>query len=138
MRLVSNEDTLQIYVKDLMDSPRADPRVVWFHVPNESKATVRHRVNMKRRGVLAGVSDCLFIMPSSWRCIVLLLELKNGTKGRHSDAQKLFRRRIEAMTGPQDIERSAYRIATTPAEIDAVLTAFGIVTGQVHLMRAAA
>lgn len=131
MRLVVNEDTLQMYVKDLMDSPRADPRVVWFHVPNEGKASIRHRVNMKKRGVLAGVSDCVFLLPIEWRWRYLCLELKNGTKGRLRVAQAFFRHRVNAIGG-------AYEIARTPQEVDAVLKAFGIVTAPaLRLARAA-
>lgn len=117
-----DEDTLQRYVKDLMDSPRADKRVVWFHVPNEGLNHVRHNVNMKLRGVLPGVSDCVFLIPqecAEWP-LCLFLELKNGKKGRHSDAQKEFQQRVEAIRGD-------YRLAKTVEEINAVLVEFGVI-----------
>jgi hypothetical protein len=53
------EDDLQIAVAQYLDLRGW----LWTHVANESKAKVQYRVKAKRKGLKAGVPDCLIFEP---------------------------------------------------------------------------
>lgn len=78
------ETALQKSVIQWLDLTKPD--AFWFHVPNESKSHVAHRVKMKAMGVVPGVADLVFILPGGR---VGFIELKFG-KGRQSIAQQGF------------------------------------------------
>lgn len=109
------EDDLQIYTADVFRAFRR-PGVVGFHVPNQNTAKVQYRVKLKRFGVLPGVSDWMFILPSG---LVRFLELKDD-EGRQSKAQLQFEADVTALGAP-------YALARTPAEIDGVLSAWEVI-----------
>ena len=64
---------------------RAKPGVVWWHTPNGGKRSKREGAELKRQGVLAGVSDLILLHDGNF----FALELK-APKGRPSDAQREF------------------------------------------------
>ena len=64
---------------------RAKPGVVYFHVPNGGRRSMREAAEFKRQGVLAGVSDLILLHDGNF----FALELK-ADKGRLSEAQREF------------------------------------------------
>lgn len=70
------------------------PRVLWFHIPNERRASPKQGAQLKRMGVLAGVPDFVLTwidaMDGDPRCLYLELKAKGG---KLSAAQIEFIRR---------------------------------------------
>lgn len=71
------------------------PKIVFFHVPNESKSKVQYYVKLKRMGVRSGVSDLLFLNKSKIYD-GLALELKWG-KNKLSESQIAFLKDVQAI-----------------------------------------
>lgn len=80
--------------------------VLFCHVPNESRAHVRHRVNLARQGVKPGVPDVLIfsrppLYPPGHRPAGVAIELKRqrgpsgGLPGAVSDAQMAWQGSLE-------------------------------------------
>lgn len=92
----------EIHVKAWAWVQKAHPELLIFHVANERKAHVRHHVNMKRKGVLAGVADFL-AFPVNGR--KLAIELKDD-KGKQEDEQEKFQRRWERAGGAYFVVRT--------------------------------
>lgn len=68
--------------------------VVWFHVPNGGKRSVREAKRFKAEGVKPGVPDMLFFKNGQFGTVVYALELK-ANKGRLTDAQIEMTKRME-------------------------------------------
>lgn len=86
MARISEEDLMQISVMDFVRYHNLDKFI--FHVAGERICSPQAGAKLKRKGVLAGVSDILILKPSksfSGACI----ELKTPT-GRLSNHQKSF------------------------------------------------
>jgi hypothetical protein len=111
----ATEDQLQIFTKDLLDAC-AYSDVIYYHVPNESKAPVQWRKKQKAKGVLPGVPDWVFhgVGREDARPYTAYLELKTDAKGKQSKAQKDFENRCKEIEIP-------YEIARTPEQIKAFL-----------------
>ena len=68
------------------------PRYLCFAVPNGGSRNAVEGANMKKEGVLAGVSDLIVIADHK----VLFVEMKTR-KGRQQDTQKEFQHRVEVL-----------------------------------------
>jgi len=77
------------------------PRCVIFHCPNGGSRNVLEAINLKRMGVLSGVSDLIVLTPSK----MLFIEVKNEV-GTQSPAQKEFQARVESLGFQYFIVRS--------------------------------
>ena len=61
---------------------------MWFHVANERKTSIVQGAKLKRKGVLAGVSDCIILEPrGKYHGLIIELKTKGGTI---SLSQRLF------------------------------------------------
>jgi hypothetical protein len=83
---------------------RAEPDVLWLHVPNGGSRDIREAANLKRMGALAGASDLLLFRPGACpdcgcaRLEGFALELKSDG-GRLTDAQREFLWRFSEVGG---------------------------------------
>jgi hypothetical protein len=79
---------------------RAGNGVLYFAVPNGGSRDVREAANLKRAGVLPGVSDLLLFRPGACphcgnaRLEGFALELKSGPGARPTEAQLAFMARF--------------------------------------------
>jgi hypothetical protein len=84
---------------ELLDTIRLNGRpLLWCHVPNEGKRNKLYAVELKRRGVKAGVPDVLIFdpppkCPQRYRGIAL--ELKRTSGGKESDDQRFWRQGLQ-------------------------------------------
>ena len=78
----SREHNLQVATVQLL---RAN-RIFCFAVPNGGRRDAITGANLKKEGVLAGVSDLVILRPNK----VFFVEMKDGNKGRQSEGQKFF------------------------------------------------
>jgi hypothetical protein len=101
------------------------PGLIWFHVPNEGKRSVRTGAFLKRMGMLPGVADLVVIVPPG-RCH--FLELKRPINGHLSDEQRAFRDLCERNCSP-------YSIATSPLEVEVVLSNWGAIRTTMPMRR---
>lgn len=109
------EDMLHVYAADVLRA-FAVPGVVWFHVPNGGKRHISVAILLKKMGTRAGVSDFVFFrLDGKAAC----MELKDAS-GKQSKDQKEFERGCKAIGVP-------YVIARTCAEVDGVLSGFGVI-----------
>ena len=69
------------------------PRYLIFAVPNGGSRNAIEAANMKREGVMAGVSDLIIVADRR----VLFVEMKDGKNGRQSEHQKEFQHRVEVL-----------------------------------------
>jgi hypothetical protein len=69
--MIYKEDNLQMAVARYLDLLG----VVWCHVANERKVSLRAGARLKKKGVKSGVPDCLVFEPSK-QYVGLALELK--------------------------------------------------------------
>ncbi len=76
------EDALHLAVVDLAHAALA-PHVYWFHVPNQGRFCLPHRMKLKRMGLRAGVPDLVFLHNGQ----AYFIELKSAT-GRQSEPQQ--------------------------------------------------
>ncbi len=72
---------------------RGVPGLLWFHVPNAPRSA-RAGAELKRQGMLAGVSDLLLLHGEKFYA----LELKDD-KGRPTEAQLNFAMRVQEAGG---------------------------------------
>ena len=79
----------------------AHPECIIFACPNGGSRNRLEAVNMKRSGVLAGVSDLIIVAARA----VLFVEMKTKT-GRQSENQKTFQSNIERLGYEYKICRS--------------------------------
>lgn len=70
----------------------AFPRYLCFAVPNGGSRNAIEAANMKKEGVMAGVSDLIVVAERR----VLFVEMKTR-KGRQQDTQKAFQHRVEVL-----------------------------------------
>jgi hypothetical protein len=89
-RLYPEESLQRTIVQHL--TLRAASGVVWYHCPNGVSSSARTGARMKAMGIVAGVSDMVFLLPSGLSCF---MEVK-APKGRLTPEQKVFRDRVEA------------------------------------------
>jgi len=78
-----------------------NPRCVIFHVANGGSRNVLEAINLKRMGVLSGVSDLIVLTPLK----MLFIEVKNDI-GKQSPAQIEFQARVESLGFQYFIVRS--------------------------------
>jgi Fe-S-cluster formation regulator IscX/YfhJ len=90
----------------------AYPRLLAFHVPNESDAPVQYRVKMKRKGLVPGVAD-FFVFPDCGRKIAI--ELKDADNDQDPEQVK-FQLRWQRTGG-------VYFICRTLEEFQGVINA---------------
>ena len=83
------EHYLQVAIHDLLTYEK----IFHFAVPNGELRNIRVASRLKSEGVLAGVSDLILVLPKR----IVFVEIKNGTKGRQSDAQKSFQNIVESL-----------------------------------------
>ena len=83
------EHYLQVAIHDLLTYEM----IFHFAVPNGELRNIRVASRLKSEGVLAGVSDLILVLPKR----IVFVEIKNGTKGRQSDAQKSFQNIVESL-----------------------------------------
>ncbi len=79
----------------------AFPRYVIFSTPNGGSRNLLEAVNLKRSGVLAGVSDLIIVADRA----VLFVEMKTKT-GRQQPSQKKFQADVERLGFEYKICRS--------------------------------
>ena len=79
----------------------AKPGVVYYHVPNGVSSSKRTGARMKAMGLLAGVGDLYFLLPSGFSC---WLELK-APKKYPTPEQKAFRDAVRASGGHWEFTR---------------------------------
>jgi hypothetical protein len=79
------EEQIHLAVVDHLRS-RADPRAVWWHTPNQSKASPQYRRKLAAMGLRPGVSDLVFLHNGE----AFALELKRQKGGVVSDNQDQF------------------------------------------------
>jgi hypothetical protein len=120
---VAREWQFHVYVADLLRL-MGQPRLIWYHIPNEGKRSPRTGAFLKRLGMRAGAPDFALILPNG---APAFLELKKPKK--YPDAnQRSFRTDCEAIG-------VAYEIARTPEEARTILEEWGAimpaVTGSV-------
>jgi hypothetical protein len=72
---------------------QADPRVIFFHVPNGGARSKSEGAKFKALGVLPGVPDLIFLLPDA---TIFCMELKSRD-GVQSDGQKAFQAKCEAI-----------------------------------------
>ncbi len=62
---------------------------LFFHPVNEAKIPAQYRAKLKKCGLLAGMSDCVLLVPSGGHPYALIeLKREDRTKSRLSDDQK--------------------------------------------------
>ena len=64
-----------------------------FSVPNEAKRSMVAAMQLKRIGLLSGVSDLIVLLPEG---VALFVEVKTEV-GFQSDNQKMFQQRVELL-----------------------------------------
>lgn len=100
------ESDLQIRFVKWFRVTYPDFAYLMFHPHNEGNAFSRQQqIIANREGVTKGVSDLVFLIPTQ-DYHFLTIELKNGTKGRQSEEQKLFQRYVEAIGGKYVVART--------------------------------
>lgn len=98
----SAEEQLQRAIIDHLRL-RADPKVIWMHIPNGGARSKSEGGRLKAMGTLAGAPDLMFVMPDATVCF---MELKRQAlaKGDHagvlSEAQIAFHKRCEEIGVP--------------------------------------
>lgn len=118
------EADLQRAVAQYLDTVLKPP-AFWFHVPNGERRDARTGAMLKAMGVKPGVADCLLFYETEDGdgCLflnVLAIELKVG-KGKPSEAQKDFRKKLEKVGGN-------YIICTSIRDVSDALVAFSVPT----------
>ena len=96
------EDAVQIFASDYVKYNY--PEMVFFHVVNENKKTIGQATKDKAKGLLKGVSDCIFMIPEKCRGKYSFgaIELKRATKKLAtpvSDEQKSFLKSVRESGG---------------------------------------
>lgn len=96
------EDSVQIFASDYIKHNY--PEMVFFHVVNENKKTIGQATKDKAKGLLKGVSDCVFMIPEKYRGDYSFgaIELKRATKkiaSPVSDEQKSFLKSVRESGG---------------------------------------
>lgn len=101
----------------------AQPRCIWFHVPNGGSRDIREASIFKGLGVRAGVADLVFLGSGGAACI----ELKAG-KGKQSPAQLQFEEDCARLGIP-------YEVCTSFEEVHACMVRWGFVDGARVVVR---
>lgn len=96
------EDSVQIFASDYVKYNY--PEMVFFHVVNENKKTIGQARKDKAKGLLKGVSDCVFMIPEKYRANYSFgaIELKRATKklaSPVSEDQKAFLKSVRESGG---------------------------------------
>lgn len=100
------ESDLQIRVVKWFRVTYPNFAFLMFHPHNEGNAFTRQQqVIANKEGVTKGVSDLVFLIPTQ-DYHFLAIELKNGTKGRQSEDQRIFQRYVEAVGGKYVVVRT--------------------------------
>lgn len=101
------EDDLAMAVADFISF--AAPDLLWWHTPNGGKRAAREAMRLSRMGVLPGVADLCFVLPSGK---VAFIELKVESSYQ-SPAQKAFQNDVEARGCPYVVCRSIDDVRVT-------------------------
>lgn len=105
-RIHHKESDIQIRIVKFFRVTYPDFAYLMFHPHNEGNAFTRQQqIIANREGVTKGVSDLVFLIPTL-HYHFLTIEVKNGTKGRQSEEQKLFQRYVEAIGGKYVVART--------------------------------
>lgn len=100
--LAPMEDMIQATIIELLHL-RADPRTIFFSVPNGLPSNAIAGARFKRLGLLPGAADLIVISPDAK---IHCLEVK-GPAGFQSDVQRHFQDRCEAIGVSYHIVRSS-------------------------------
>ena len=119
------EDDEQIFCSDWVKYNY--PEVVFFHCVNEGKKTIGQARKDQAKGLLKGVSDCMFLIPESLRGSYPFgaIELKRTGKtqaSKVSDEQKSFLKSVRESGG----------FAAVVYGREAFLSAFAVMIGKQH------
>lgn len=87
------EDSIQIFASDYIKHNY--PEMVFFHVVNENKKTIGQATKDKAKGLLKGVSDCVFMIPERYR-------------GRYSFGAIELKRATKKLASPVSAEQKAF------------------------------
>lgn len=107
------EDILQIQIARFLKI--AAPDLLWFAVPNGGYRNEREARKLKDMGVLPGVADLAFVLPSGQAAFI---ELKSG-KNRQQPSQRLFE---ESCIRSQAL----YAVCWSLAEVETILRTWGV------------
>lgn len=104
MKVTDKVDYLEFYAGPVKSCPKEDdeqifcsdwvkynyPQVVYWHTINENKKSIRQGIKDQSKGLLKGVSDCLFLIPDSLRGKYPFgaIELKRASKTQASQVSK--------------------------------------------------
>lgn len=96
------EDAVQIFASDWVKYNY--PEMVFFHCVNEGKKTIGQARKDQDKGLLKGVSDCIFMIPEKYRGNYSFgaIELKRATKklaSPVSNEQKSFLKSVRESGG---------------------------------------
>lgn len=119
------EEQIHVAVADLLRL-QAKRGVIWAHIPNGGRMSVRTGARLKRMGVLPGIADFLLVFPPG---VCGFLEIK-APKGVQSDAQKAFEALCSELSVP-------YAIARSSQQAEGILREWGALRGPVQSARAA-
>ena len=67
-------------------------KIFCFAVPNGGSRNAREGANLKKEGVMAGVSDLIILLPNK----AIFVEIKTD-KGRQQETQKLFEEKVKGL-----------------------------------------
>ena len=79
-------------------------RKLLFHPTNGTKRTIKTAIYLKQQGVVAGVSDLIFLLPNK-KFPFLCIEMKAG-KNSQSEYQKEFAVAVEKVGGCYEVIRT--------------------------------
>lgn len=118
MKITDKGDYLEFYAGPVKSCPKEDdeqifcsdwvkynyPQVVYWHTVNESMKSIGQARKDQAKGLLKGVSDCLFLIPESLRGSYPFgaIELKRAGKTQASpvsDEQKSFLKSVRESGG---------------------------------------
>lgn len=118
MNITDKEDYIEFYSGPVKSCPKEDdeqifcsdwikynyPEMVFFHVVNENKKTMWQATRDKDKGLLKGVSDCIFMIPEKHRGKYSFgaIELKRASKSLAtavSKDQKAFLKSVRESGG---------------------------------------
>lgn len=106
---------------------KADPRTIYYHVPNSLPSTARSVARFKKKlGMRPGVADLCIVTPDG---LARFLEIKTKD-GRQSRDQRAFELHCQYANAPYAIARSLY-------EADEILSYWGAYKARPVMRRAA-
>ena len=103
------EDQIQIALVQFLNM---HPHILFCHVANEGDFPVQYRVKLKRMGLYKGWFDITIILPK-----LCFIELKTK-KGRLSEAQKDFKKKLDENNIPNTVAHSVEEAIDFLKQID--------------------